>query len=302
MSEIQSAVRDFYASQGLLSDPGSFADQFTGLPDELFDLCKVVQGLVLHPAWAERSGVTPDEAHMAEQQRRSVPEILMRFPEDGMPLSEARPPEGRTIGTCRTFSLLLCAMLRHQGVPARARCGFATYFEPGRYVDHWVCEYWHTLEQRWSRVDAQLDGLQRRTLAVSFNPLDVPDDQFVTGGEAWQLCRAGVADLDSFGIFDMRGLWFVRGNVVRDLAALNKIEMLPWDAWGLVDRPEDELSAQDRTLVNRAAELGSTPSASLNELQNLYEANESLRVPREIRSYSATGVQTIVLPEALAAV
>jgi hypothetical protein len=29
------------------------------------------------------------------------------------------------------------------------------------------------------------------------------------------------------------GLWFMAGSVVRDLAALNKREMLPWDYWGI---------------------------------------------------------------------
>jgi hypothetical protein len=27
----------------------------------------------------------------------------------------------------------------------------------------------------------------------------------------------------------------VRGNAIRDLAALNKIEMLPWDEWGRME-------------------------------------------------------------------
>ena len=34
-----------------------------------------------------------------------------------------------------------------------------------------------------------------------------------------------------YGIFDLRGLWFVAGNVMRDFAALNNMEMLPWDVW-----------------------------------------------------------------------
>jgi hypothetical protein len=33
------------------------------------------------------------------------------------------------------------------------------------------------------------------------------------------LCRSGQPDPDTFGIFDMHGLWFVRGNFVRDVAS-----------------------------------------------------------------------------------
>ena len=33
----------------------------------------------------------------------------------------------------------------------------------------------------------------------------------------------------------MHGLWFIAGNVIRDVAALNNREMLPWDVWGAHD-------------------------------------------------------------------
>ncbi len=80
-------------------------------------------------------------------------------------------------------------MLRHLGIPARARCGFAKYFEPDRHMDHWVVEYWNAEQQRWIFVDAQLDDLQQGKLHLPFDPLDVPREQFLTGGRAWQLCR-----------------------------------------------------------------------------------------------------------------
>lgn len=57
---------------------------------------------------------------------------------------------------------MLMAMLRHQGVPACARCGFGTYFRPNRNKDHLVVEYWKAADERWVMVDKQLDVLQRR--------------------------------------------------------------------------------------------------------------------------------------------
>ncbi len=70
----------------------------------------------------------------------------------------------------------------------------------------------------------QLDAFQCAELKIAFDPLDVPRDQFIVGGQAWKLCRSGQADPDQFGIFDMHGLWFVRGDFLRDVAALNKTE------------------------------------------------------------------------------
>ena len=62
--------------------------------------------------------------------------------------------------------------------------------------------------------DAQLDDLMLDVLKPDFDPLDVPRDRFIVGGKAWQLCRCGQADPDAFGIFDMHGLGFVRGDLL----------------------------------------------------------------------------------------
>jgi transglutaminase-like putative cysteine protease len=84
---------------------------------------------------------------------------------------------------------MLAAMLRAKGIPARARCGFGTYFTPGRWEDHWVCEYWHNTAQQWIMVDAQLDAVQQEVLQITFDPLNMAPGHFVLAGEAWQLCR-----------------------------------------------------------------------------------------------------------------
>jgi hypothetical protein len=52
-----------------------------------------------------------------------------------------------------------------------------------------------------------------------------------------------LSDPSAFGIFDLRGLWFVAGNLLRDLAALNNREMLPWDAWGAMFGADDRVAA-----------------------------------------------------------
>jgi hypothetical protein len=164
-------------------------------------------------------------------------------------------------------------------VAARARCGFGTYFEPGHYEDHWVCEYWHPDEVRWVMVDAQLDTLQCDALGIDFDPLDLPPGRFLTGGEAWQLCRGGGADPERFGIFDMHGLWFIRGNLVRDFLALLKIEILPWDHWGIMSTHDVDLTADDLALLDELAELTVQGDQALPTLQAFYDADDRLCIP-----------------------
>jgi hypothetical protein len=288
----------FYSTPGPLTKPGAMATLLNDLPHDVAGVVRVVQGLMIHVFWAGRYGVALDEARREEVQIRPLAAKLERIVElDPRPLAEPREPERRLVGNCRDFSLLLVGLLRHQGVPARARCGFGRYFEPDHYEDHWVGEYWNAVEERWVLVDAQMDTLQRGVLQLPFDPLDVPRDQFITGGRAWQLCRGGQADPDAFGIHDMHGLWFVRGNLVRDVAALNKVELLPWDSWGLVyiEGGDEALSAADWAALDEMAALSGGDAADFATIRRLYEEGERWRVSPIITSFTDAGPVSVPL-------
>ncbi|NLE99752.1 MAG: transglutaminase domain-containing protein [Anaerolineales bacterium] len=293
---------NYYAQHSPITDPGEYRALFDGLPPDVPSLVRVVQGVLLHVFWAERYGVRLSEARKAEVGLRHVRHMLARLVEiDDRPLTVAREPEQRLVGNCRDFSVLLCAMLRRQGVPARARCGFGTYFTPGRYEDHWVCEHWDVQEQRWVMVDAQLDALQCATLNIPFDPLDLPSGPFLPAGQAWQMCRAGEADPDTFGIFDMHGLWFVRGDLLRDLAALNKVELLPWDCWGLVEGADEHISEADLVLLDRAAALSLAGDAESAAMRSLYKEHDGLCVPELLPIQTEDGLRLVDLATGAAA-
>jgi hypothetical protein len=266
-----------------MTSAGGYRPLFKGLPREIADLAGVVQGLLLHEHWAPAYGVTLSDERRSGSQIRPVEQMIERLLAlDDRPLAAARQVETRLVGNCRHFSVLLVAMLRAQGIPARARCGFGAYFTPGSFVDHWVCEYWHAAQARWILVDAQLDRLQRETLHPDFDPCDVPRDRFVIAGDAWASCRAGEADPALFGIFEMHGLWFIAGNVLRDVAALNNMEMLPWDVWGAMPGPDEPLKVDTRALLDRLAALTRAPDTAFAELRGSYEGDDRLRVPATV--------------------
>jgi hypothetical protein len=203
---------------------------------------------------------------------------------DASPLTEPRALEKKLLGNCRDHSLLLTALLRHQGIPARARCGFGAYFMPDHFEDHWVVEYWNQGQSRWVLVDAQLDTLQCDVLKISFDTLDVPRDQFIVGGKAWQMCRSGEQDPAQFGIFDLNGLGFVRGNLVRDVASLNKMELLPWDCWGVILKEQLDDPA-DLSLLDEVASLSAEDVPDFETLRACYESDPRLRVNDSLLSY-----------------
>jgi hypothetical protein len=286
----------YFTQYGKMTDPGPYAHLYKNLPSDVSSLVRVVQGLMVHVFWEERYGLNLPEERKAEVQLRSMERRLAPTLElDPSPLTAPRSNEKKIVGNCRDFSVTLASMLQSTGIPARPRCGFATYFEPGIYIDHWVCEYWNEAEQRWMLVDAQLDELQRDVLKIAFDPLDVPRDRFIVGGAAWKMCRSGRADADRFGIFDMHGMDFVKGDFIRDVAALNKVELLPWDCWGMILMEYAALPPDDLSMLDRLADLTSEEVPHFAMVRQLYESDPRLRVGESIQSYVNGNMQQIQL-------
>jgi hypothetical protein len=276
---------DFYKRPAAMTSGGEYAAMLAGLPNDDGALVRIVQGLALHEYMASAYGVTIPEQRRSESHIRRIDRMLDRLlAEDARPLTVARTPEKRLVGVCHHFMLLLVAMLRAKGIPARGRCGFATYFNPGYFEDHVVCEYWNAADARWIRLEPQSDEVWRKMLKIDFDPLDVPPDRFLIAADAWVRCRARDADPSKFGIFkgDLRGLWFIAGSLVHDVAALNKMEMLQWDVWGAMPRPDEPLQDDQLAFFDRLAALTRAPDSSFAELRNLYEQDDRLRLPATV--------------------
>jgi hypothetical protein len=217
---------DYAAAGPLTTISAAHAAALDGLPTTGFEICNLVRHLVIQPHDAKKLGVAEDR--FAENQFRSTDSIVgALLALNPAPLTVAREPAQRVIGTCRHFAVLAGALLRYRGIPAKVRCGFGTYFQAGKGLDHWVTEYREN--DRWVRIDPETLGS-----SVVPNPGDLAEGEFLTGGEAWIAFREGRIDAMQFGVpgTENFGPGEIRGNAIRDLACLNKVEMLPWDEWG----------------------------------------------------------------------
>ena len=273
---------DFYQSPGPMTDLSGCDDEFFASLSDPVTITAAVRGAVLHRFWVEAYGVEVPREREAEVQVRSAAAMVRRVIEiDPRPLAQPRTPANRFLGNCRHFSVLTVALLRRIGIPSRARCGFARYFEPGRWVDHWVVEYRDS--GRWVMLDAQIDELQRAVTGLAVDPADLPPGYFLPAGAGWLRCRQGLENGDQFGILDMWGQWFIKGNIARDLAALNKVEMLPWDGWGDLCVGENETAGGD-DYVDEIAAL--TLSDDLAAIRHRYDTDDGLRVPPRVMSYA----------------
>jgi excinuclease ABC subunit A len=254
-----------------------YSHMFDHLPHDLPNLVKTVQGLVVSLPWEEAYGLdTPRERHR-EIYLRTVPEMLKRILElDLSPLEMKRQPEKRKVSLCRDFAVLLVSMLRHQGVPTRVRVGFAGYYraETPRYWDHRIAEYWDRELNRWVLVDAMTEEPILQRLRFKINPLNIDSSsQFLLAGEVWQRCRAGKVDPKEFGDSpDDLGLPPIRYALLQDFDYLNKNELVGFDAWhSLINKPENEVTEEEKTLLDEVAEMTNHVDSNFNGLRELYQ-------------------------------
>lgn len=273
-------TEEYFAAQSAHSDPGSLVRLYADVPRGLPAVRAVVQGLLIHVFRAGLYDVKlPPERKEAVYLYHVSDMLEAIIADDPRPLTDARPPKERHVATCRTYAMMLCSMLRHQGTPARLRNCFASYLKPGKWADHWLCECWVAEEGRWAIVDGQLDAVQREALNIEFDPLDVPGERVIRAGDMWGRCRRGEIDPELCGMMDFWGIDYVKSNVLSDLAALNKVEMLPWDGAALGEVPYDRLSDSELALLDLIAEA-TWPEVRLAEVRELYSDHPELHAKK----------------------
>jgi hypothetical protein len=275
MADMATAID--YTTPGPLTRVGQVSPSaLQRIPSQAVDICRPVHSLIIQPSEAKALGIPVER--FSENQLRPVASLIgALLALDPAPLDVPREPDRRVIGTCRHFAVMSCALLRYRGIAARARCGFATYFQPGQGLDHWITEYWHDDDRRWVRIDSEILGQ-----SVLAKPEDLGVGEFLTGGEAWSAFRDGRIDAAQFGVYGTEnwGPGEIRGNAIRDLAALNKVEMLPWDAWGRMDASyKGETGADYDELLDTVAAVCAIDDPSA--VADLY-ASDELRVPPEL--------------------
>ncbi len=285
----------WYASQSSVTSPGELGSLMEDIPRGLAEIREAAHGLVIHYRADRPLAAGIPQERLREIDSRYGETMLARVTELRYgPLAEARQPHERLVGCCRDFTVLLLAMARARHVPARARVGFACYAVAGLGIDHEVAEVWDEALRRWRLVDANIaEGHVDPSDGAELDPLDVPRDRFLVAGRAWQLCRAGEADPETFlvgpdvDVEMTRGWPYLQHNLVHDLAALNKDEMLLWDAWGLADQPVT--GERDLELLDRVAKVTAAYDPPLEELRDLYAADPRLPVPPTVTSYDPLG-------------
>jgi hypothetical protein len=154
--------------------------------------------------------------------------------------------------------------------------GFACYYraETPRYWDHRIAEYWNERLNRWVLVDAMTEEPILERLRFNIDPLNVdPNSQFQLVGNVWQRCRARNVNHQEFGDSpDDLGMAPIRYALLQDFDYLNKNELVGFDAWHeLISKPEEEVTEQDKHLLDEIAEMTFHVDSQFKALRNLYK-------------------------------
>lgn len=284
---------EFWAEQSAVTDPREFTSLARDVPGTLSAIRAAARGLVFHYRGGgdfADNGISLDR--IGEIDTRYAADMLARLAALApQPLGDVRLPSQRLVGCCRDFTVLFLTIARAHGIAARARVGFATYFDPGWYIDHVIAEVWDPSHGRWRLADAELgDDHISPADGAPVDPGDLTSGQFLTGPAAWRACRSGAADPSRFVVdpaLDIpatRGWPYVRHNLIHDLAALAKHEMLLWDNWGWTEI-DGELSPWQLCVLDDLAAATIDSKVPAPTVMSFYE-REGLTVPAQVISYS----------------
>lgn len=291
-----------YTSQSPISDPGSMADWLSGLPKDFAALRAIARPLVAHYRADDLEAFGIPQERVAEIDTRFAERMLARLHEmESRALTPDRTPANRLVGCCRDSTLLYLTLLRHAGIPARARVGFAGYFISGWYIDHVVAEVWDEANQRWRLIDPGIGDIHTDPNDdFPVDTLDISRDRFLVGGAAWQACRSGELPAERFVVHPdveipvTRGWLQLRHNLVQDLVALTRREMILWDTWGILG--DDPVTDDSLPLLDGIAAVTADPDVTYADATALYEREPSVQVPPEVMSFNMLANEPRMVP------
>ncbi len=282
-----------YRKTGTYTYEGGYGNYFRSLPDEVSVLGRLICGQVIHRVTLQEGNTNANASFLYGDMERypwyrmrceddvflTAPAItaeLFRLDERGF-VSD-RKTENKIVVTCRYVSVLMSAVLKAKGIPARCRAGFAPYFKQGISMDHWINQYYSLEEGRWITFDA--DGFYEE-MGMPLTQYDMPEDRFDWAAEAWLAVRSGKTDGKQYVYADRLGtcsLPALARYLVYDFHALMNNELtysfLPSYLTGRLDSlPEGELSELDRL-----AGLLLDPDRNFEELCIVWEQERKYRI------------------------
>jgi transglutaminase superfamily protein len=290
MGGLTPQIRKHYLSFSPFTYPGLYKPELEKLPDDIRGLGLLVRKNVIHrttlaagntgtnadlrfgdmtkmPWWRQPDDdVLPTAAAMLAELHRM----------DDRGLTTDRAVEDKIIVTCRFVSILMAAILKSKGIPARVRSGNAPYFEEGQSDDHWINQYWDDKRSRWVTID--VDG--SLSINEDFDPYDMSADKFDFPAQAWLDVRTDKVKPDYFyNAGGFRGAMVVAWSLFYDFHSLMNDENIYLHLPASV-RVHDfaKLTEDQLKEIDELAELMLDPDANFDKLKEIFDTKKEWRL------------------------
>ena len=270
---MEAYILEHYRKTGTYTYAGSYRDYFRSLPDNIAELGRLVCSQVIHRVTL-KEGNTNANATLLYGDMNRYPWYRMRCEDDILLTAPAltaelfrmdergfvkdRKVENKIVVTCRYVSVLMSAILRAKGIPARSRAGFAPYFQEGVSMDGFYEEGGMPLSQ-----------------------YDMPEDSFDWAAKAWLAVRRGETDGRQYLYADGLGTCSIPALVrylIYDFHALMNDELTYSFIPAYLDGRLDRLTEEELQELDMLAEWLVEPDRYFDELCKLWEQNRKFRI------------------------
>ena len=286
-------ILEHYRETGPFTYAGAYGECFRSLPDDIPALGRLVCGQVIHRVTLAQGNRNANATLLYGDMER-YPWHRMRCEDDLFPTAAAmaaelfrldgrgciggRQVEHKLVVTCRYVSVLMSAILKAKGIPARSRAGFAPYFQEGASMDHWINQVYREKEGRWVTFDA--DGFYEEC-GMPLCQYDMPGDSFDWAAAAYLAVRRGEADGRRYLYADGLGTCGIPALVrylVYDFHALMNHEIPYTFLPAYLDGRLDKLTEGELRELDALAELLTDPDGNFQALCKIWDGERKFRI------------------------
>lgn len=290
---MENYILEHYKNTGTFTYAGAYGDYFRSLPDEIPVLGRLVCGQVIHRVTLAEGNTNANQGLLYGDMNR-YPWYRMRceddifltapaltaelFRLDGRGFVKDRRVEDKIVVTCRYVSVLMSAILKAKGIPARCRAGFAPYFQKGVSMDHWINQYYSEKEGRWITFDA--DGFYEEG-GMPLSQYDIPQGSFDWVAEAYLAVRSGKTDGKQYLFADRAGTRSLPALIrylIYDFHALMNHELTYTFLPAYLDGRLDRLTEEELRKLDQLARWVAKPDRYFDELKEFWERERKFRV------------------------
>lgn len=186
-------ILNFYKKTSSYTYLGLYKDFAISLPNDIKELCYLQRKQIIHPVnligdnrfdnnnfFGDKTKIPYTRLNNEDDIYPTALSVIAELFHKDSNYTENRKIEDKIHVTCRGQAILLAAILKAKGIPARVRSGFTLFKNDNVYHDHWITEYYSENEKRWILVDADMCCND-----LDFNPYDIPKDCFLNAAKAY---------------------------------------------------------------------------------------------------------------------